>query len=443
MQNLSAYLMEVPSLSEEDGGALYKCIESVVDDWLTKKGMSDPVATTSTFVSKTRGQFGTVKQVYYSNDQGSLREVFLEEPTGDGTTFQTVLRVVRSALRVAVYITLAARNAHSMIRPGFLVPRCPEIVHRIRELRDDWHLDDTKLGSDGVIDLSDDVDAIALSASVFSPRRRMPIVVVSMFDGEEYWPGLAKQLARDLNALATVYRLTEDASWGLTDEVGKKYSCYGGAVRLYWPAIQENGEARVTGRVWTADRLDFMDGNEKGMDRLRNELRMLVMSAAALGVEPPFEIGEIRTHRARTRMCELEALGESAAKELEIVKAFYDENANLREENEALRQVIAQMKGGYQPPQCENENEAEGPQLDEDESPAPAPGEIRFYKKIHSKPGYDVMVRRGDCGHEKWESSHSADKARKGIKRLEGRDDWSLLNHCASCEGGGVWKVRW
>lgn len=257
MQNLSAYLMEVPALSEADGSALYKRIESVVDEWLTRKGMSDPSATASTFVSKTRDQFGTVKQVYYSNGQGLLREVFLEEPSGDGTTFQTILRIVRSALRVAVYITLAARNAHSMIRPGFLVPRCPEIVHKIRELRDDWHLDETKLGLGGVVDLSDDVDATALAASVFSPSRRMPIVVVSMFDGEEYWPGLAKQLARDLNALATVYRLTEDASWGLTDEVGKKYSCYSGAVRLYWPAIQESGEARVTGRVWTADRLDL------------------------------------------------------------------------------------------------------------------------------------------------------------------------------------------
>jgi hypothetical protein len=69
--------------------------------------------------------------------------------------------------------------------------------------------------------------------------------------------------------------------------------------------------------------------------------------------------------------------------------------------------------------------------------------EIRFYKKTHATPKYDVMARRGDCGHDNWESSHSADKARKGIKRLEGRDNWALLNHCASCQGGGMWRVRW
>ncbi|WP_250627053.1 syntaphilin domain-containing protein [Pinirhizobacter soli] len=444
MQHLSAYLMEIPDLNEAEGRVLYQEIDSVVDSWLNRKGVADLSADKSTFVSKTEGQTGSVTQAFFSNDQGDLREVILEEPTYDGHTFRTALRVVRSSLRVVVYLTLAARNSHSIIRPGFVVPRCPEIIHKIRGLRDDWSLGTTKLGAGGVIDFTEEADGIRLASSILSPRRTMPIVAVSVDEGEERWPGLSKQIARDLSALATLVRLSEEASWGLTDEVGSRLSCFNGAVRLYWPVLKGTVEHRVPGRVWTPDRLSNLDRDGEGMEKLRDQLRMTVMSAAALGVEPPFEIQEIRSHRARMRIRKLEEDGKSTAEELVLAQEFLKENEELREEIKALHQVIAQMKGGY---------EVEGNAVDEpeeageanagEESPEPQPGETRFYKKTHSKPGYDVLVQVADCGHNNWESAHSAHKARKGLIRLEGKDDWTLLNHCATCTGGGRWRVRW
>lgn len=78
------------------------------------------------------------------------------------------------------------------------------------------------------------------------------------------------------------------------------------------------------------------------------------------------------------------------------------------------------------------------------ENPDPEPGEIRFYKKIHSTPAYDVMRRVADCGCNAWQGAQSADKARKGISRLEnGRTNWKNMQHCGSCTGGGVWRVKW
>ena len=76
-------------------------------------------------------------------------------------------------------------------------------------------------------------------------------------------------------------------------------------------------------------------------------------------------------------------------------------------------------------------------------SEAPVAGEVRFYKKTHSKPSYDVLVKISDCGHNSWQSANKADKAKKGIERLEGSSDWKSLYHCGSCQGGGVWKVVW
>ncbi len=75
---------------------------------------------------------------------------------------------------------------------------------------------------------------------------------------------------------------------------------------------------------------------------------------------------------------------------------------------------------------------------------SPVRGEVRYYKKHFSHGGHDSMLPWHDCGCDKWESATKADKAKKGIAKAEGgRTDWRLLQHCASCTGGGVWKVKW
>ncbi|QWT22094.1 hypothetical protein KPL74_08815 [Bacillus sp. NP157] len=443
MQHLSAYLLEIPDLPDLEARALHSRVIEAVDEWLTRKGVGDLTAGESMFVSKNQGREGTVRQSFFANEQGELREIMLEEPTHDGHVFRTALRVVRSALRVVVYLTLAARNVDSIIRPGFVVPRCPEIIHKIRDLRDDWRLGDTKLGPAGVVEVDEEADGIALAERIISQRRSIPLVAVSLIDGNEQWAGLSKLLARDLSALATVVRVSEEAGWTLTEELGRKFSCYGGAVRLYWPALKGTGDGRVSGRVWTPDQLDSMDWNGEGMERLRSQLRMTVMSAAALGVEPPFEIREIRSYRARVRLRELEARGQEAADELALAQEFFNENESLREEIRALHQVIAQMKGGYEAPVDAAPEDADAGEVSTGDTPSPASGDIRFYKKKYATPGFDVMVPIGDCGHNTWESAFKADKAKKGIARLEGIENWQQLHHCAKCEGGGVWRVKW
>ena len=77
------------------------------------------------------------------------------------------------------------------------------------------------------------------------------------------------------------------------------------------------------------------------------------------------------------------------------------------------------------------------------EDAAPVGGEVRFYKKHHCAPSRDVMIRVVDCGHNRWTGATSADKARKGILRLERRETLRTLHHCGTCQGGGVWRVKW
>jgi len=49
----------------------------------------------------------------------------------------------------------------------------------------------------------------------------------------------------------------------------------------------------------------------------------------------------------------------------------------------------------------------------------------------------------GDCGHNSWQGANKADKAKKGIAKLEGTEAWRLVQHCGKCTGGGFWRVEW
>jgi hypothetical protein len=74
----------------------------------------------------------------------------------------------------------------------------------------------------------------------------------------------------------------------------------------------------------------------------------------------------------------------------------------------------------------------------------PVRGEVRFYKKRFAHRSHDALIRVLDCGCKQWKSGHVGHKAQEGIAKLEGnRADWATIHHCASCTGGGMWRVRW
>jgi hypothetical protein len=96
---------------------------------------------------------------------------------------------------------------------------------------------------------------------------------------------------------------------------------------------------------------------------------------------------------------------------------------------------VATVRADEVPPDAPDQDEADQP---------PAPGEIRYYKKNHSTPAYDILIQVGDCGHNRWQNAAKADKAKKGLERLLGKNgEWKKLQHCGSCQGGGLWRVEW
>ncbi|MBX9855343.1 MAG: hypothetical protein K2Y26_07450 [Gemmatimonadaceae bacterium] len=451
MQVLASYRFEAETTSIADRDDRMKTIMGVADAWLRDKGVADLSVSAGAFTSKTAAGDGRFARTQLRVGDDHFSELLLTEYTRTGLTFTTRIAQIAYRERVIVYVSLTAASSSTVVSPIFSDPKCPAVVRSILSLCQDWKLDGTEVPGGKPLLLSGAKGAQQLATEIGSSTRALPLIVVSQNEGQATWPQIADGIAYDLAGLATVLQIDEEASWTLTDLIGKRNSCYLGAVRLYWPSRSVVGgtEPRYLGTVWTASTLLSSDVAGDGERKFRQALRRTVMGTAALAISPPAELREIQSADARRRLEEIRARSSAASEELEIAKLYVAENEQLRSDLEAaktqLRELLARAQAAeYALDQQKPSSLDESPYATEEpEDASPQPDEVRFYKKTHSKSAYDVLVQVKDCGHNKWQGAAKADKAKKGIEKLEERSDWKSVQHCGSCTGGGMWKVRW
>jgi hypothetical protein len=330
--------------------------------------------------------------------------------------------------------------------------RCPKIVRSLLDLPGNWYLGSFVIRKLRRINGFDAGEALA--EEILLSDRSIPIVVISTHKGNVALTDLDKKLEFDLAGLANVVVIDEDASWALTDTFGSGFCCYKGSVRLYWPRFSLKQD-RYLHPLWTYDRLQSISKNLKDTrERFRRDLRARIFRACALSVTRPREINEIRDAARLRPLKELRAQANSLEDYKKLADSYASDNEDLRKENDMLNERINELESSKQALQSHLRAAREPREVvceDEEISPnveqsvhLPSPGETRFYKKYYSKNSHDIMKRVDDCGCNKWEGANKADKAWKGVAKLEGgRNDWKKFSHCPSCTGGGMWKVIW
>src|SRR5262249_23834546 len=112
--------------------------------------------------------------------------------------------------------------------------RCAKLVHAFLEMPLTWSVGKT-LASCRPRRLAGRDGGAELVRLIRDPERTLPLVVVSERERFAIHPALPDDLAKDLAALATVVSIDESASWTMTAAMGREWSCYNGAVRVYWP----------------------------------------------------------------------------------------------------------------------------------------------------------------------------------------------------------------
>ncbi|HZS39236.1 MAG TPA: hypothetical protein VFF06_20535 [Polyangia bacterium] len=392
--------------------------------------------------------------------------VRLDEQTDDWKMFSASVSVTAGAQQVFVYITLGTGWATEQINPLAHDPKCPKLVRTLLDLPGRWYRGLSTLRR---LQLVAGFEAgEALAAEIEHRDRTVPIVVLSRDQGGQLaLPELDSKIALDLAGLANVFVVDEDASWALTDAFGAPLSCYRGSMRLYWPQFANNRDG-YSHPVWTAQRLRSI-GNDLVVtrERFRRDIRRLVFRASALSVVRPHEIDDIRNAVARRALDQLRQRAASLEDYHELADTYAKANDTLKVDCDNLRSRVEDLQAqvvklentrralllhldsakARPSPSTPDEEIMPEAESETDINPPPQSGEVRYYKKRYNKDGapYDVVERvQNDCGHNSWQRARGGEKAMKGIARFEsGRGDWRTIDHCGSCTGGGLWRVRW
>jgi len=458
MQKIGAYLlerregMEWPEARAEEA----KRIHDEVGNWLRSKGAED-ISRSGTFAPED-GSKGTYTIQTAADTHRTWWMVKLQEDNAEGRRFSTAVSITNGRDRVSVYVTLETGWITTRIMPVPVDPKCPRIVRSLLGLPGRWYHGGSPIRLGEGVNGFDEGESLALE--IQNPNRTIPVVVVSTDGNGPALPDLDAKLGHDLAGLADVVIIDDDATWALTDILGKSFSCYRGSVRLYWPQFSTKQQC-YSHPLWTAERLrSTADNPISTRDIFRKQLRGQLFRAAALSVLRPREIDEIRDAGNLAAISSLRQRATTLEGYKELADSYAAANDELRSErDELLSQVeqlesqVVRLEGDKQALLAHLQQARDGATADEippeandisDGADAPKPGEIRYYKKKFSRHTHDVLVRVADCGCNNWQGAHAADKARKGVMRLEnGRSDWKTMFHCASCTGGGMWKVRW
>jgi hypothetical protein len=469
MQRLAAYILERAEdlRSSEERKAEGDHLRAVGLAWLKSKGSTSSDGSGSYVATDGSDANCRVSTVVDGARSWTLFE--LSEVTQDGRKYVTTVSITVGNKNVFAFVTMEVGSVTRLVAPVEADAKCPRVVRDLLAQSGNWLHGASLLRP--LIPVAGFEAGMSLGQEIQDGYRTIPIVVVSRPKGRAALPRLDELIASDLAGLANVYSADEEASWALTDTLRKPLSTYGGAIRIYWPRFSLNDDP-FRHQLWTATRLQGIElDSQLALDRIRRQVRTIIMKASAASVVRPGEIDQIRTAATRSEFAALQA----RASELEQLKARASSLEEFKEiadsyatDNDKLRQDLATRDDELERLQNElhglefsnqalifalenakvatvqaDEVPPDAPDQDEADQP-PAPGEIRYYKKTHSTSAHDVLVQVGDCGHNSWQNAAKADKAKKGLERLlRSQPEWKKLQHCGPCQGGGLWRVEW
>lgn len=341
MRQLASYSLEAPA-SDDLSGARAAGVLDRIESWLQSKGSR---AGDGRSVVLSDGRVATIDRVVLKSSRGQLTELVVTEPRPDGW-FRTAIAVAESEGTVAISVGLSA--AATALAPVYVDVRCPRLVRDLLSPPSAWHYQGTPVASTP-IDFKGEVGGDGFIALAWDPARSVPVVAVSDEYGSVLHPGIVEHLAGDLAGLAVVARLDPQASWRVTRRKGKEWSCYSGAIRLFWPRIAD-GDSPYRHPLWTPTRLlGSMPDTEMAAERIRRELRRRILGQSAFAVsEPPL----LPMLRRAAREEELSALRAKATADANY-KALADEyfeaatkaNEIIAQRDDEIEELRAKIRG--------------------------------------------------------------------------------------------------
>ena len=218
-------------------------------------------------------------------DDNHLTTFEMLEPI-QGGQLQTVCRILSAAEQVHFNCTLSIGTDGGLAPPQIDL-HAPKFIREIIGPDGRWQFSQNaeNLISRFINVGRNDVDQFL--SLLQSRLRRLPLIVVSEFEGRSIANDMHVRAAADLCGLGHTCLLTEEAAWEITARIGHEWSNYNGAVRLFWP-FRANSENPRNHPLWTFDALTRHGESEHEIrDWLRGQLRERLLDASTFLADSP------------------------------------------------------------------------------------------------------------------------------------------------------------
>lgn len=263
-----------------------------------------------------------------------------------GGQLQMQVKLLETPIQMNFLCTLALGSESGFLAPTIDI-RSPRFIRQIVELPAEWRVakDAEHVFSKCFVVNTEEVGE--LERLIKAPQRRLPVIVVSELHGETLAGDIHEKISADTCGLAHTCRLTGDASWELTNSLGKEWCCYNGAIRLFWPFRANRDDPRAH-PLWTMDRLLWRTDDEaRARDRFREELNERLIEASTFVADDPafarFEAAKVHSASELSRASaegDFKAIADSYASENDTLRASYE--MQLRE-IETLKQNVESL----------------------------------------------------------------------------------------------------
>lgn len=341
MKQLASYSFEAATTDGSSVARVAECLR-LVDEWLHSKGT---LAADGRTVVLRDSRVATIERASVASSRGRLTDLVLTEPRPDGW-FRTSITIGESEGSVALSVGLSA--AATALTPVYVDVRCPRIVRDLLASPPSWAHRGTSLTSSAV-EFSGEAGGDEFIALAWEEARSVPIVAVSDEDGAVLHPGIMEDLASDLAGLAIVARLDPPASWRVTRRKNKEWSCYGGAIRLYWPALL-NDSSPYRHPLWTPKRLlASVPDTDSAAERIRRDLRRRILGQSAFAVPEPTMFLVLRRAAREEELAALRAKAANGADYKALADEYFDAatraNETIAERDAQIDELRAKITG--------------------------------------------------------------------------------------------------
>jgi hypothetical protein len=167
-----------------------------------------------------------------------------------------------------------------------------------------------------------------LISRLLDPERQLPTFVVTLPEGASQHPALdVPALARATLGLAYVAIVTQDATWTLTDRLGRHRSVFGGAARVYMPGFDEDSDPYLH-RLVLANQV----ATPEGALRCQKWMRQLAADQSVRSTKVGSDVVTFAAIREASLALRQEVLRSEGASDADQLKVAQDRLAALERE---------------------------------------------------------------------------------------------------------------